>query len=442
MPDILDSLFSVRVVRSGQDFWATSLPNPEGFAVITSAHHRQWAIVQLTGEKFVDQEHFESVVKMAAGDLIKGLPFNGAPDAREKKQLIKGLFLHLTTRCNLFCKHCYYLETPRRPHEDLELSVIENLIVGLKRRGLARVTLSGGEPLLHPDFSRIIRLIHSHDLSLMLLTNGTLEMNECAGLLGPHDLALVSLHGPDKKSHERQNGLGTYKRVIKNLDLLRDAIPAENIVINCTMSDWNIDQLEKMVELTASLGLSHIRFMPLHQIAGKTDSGPTLDYQSESVLHWARTAARRIADNRWPIQVGVGFTGLPGYLNHKTEDWGDNVCGIGQRLTVSADGTLHLCPCFMGDESLLGDCGDARDLDAVLIGIEKWEKVIHGRRETISQCRNCPLSGICQAGCPALAFQTTGSFQAVDPLCLAVREYSIEYFSRLAGQRIEVGVDH
>ncbi len=41
MPDIFDTLFSVRIARNGQDFWATSLPNPEGFAVITSAHHRQ-----------------------------------------------------------------------------------------------------------------------------------------------------------------------------------------------------------------------------------------------------------------------------------------------------------------------------------------------------------------------------------------------------------------
>jgi len=378
---------------------------------------------------------------MAADDLIKGLPFGDAPEAIDKKQLIKGLFLHLTTRCNLFCKHCYYLKTPRRPHEDMEFSVIENLIVGLKRRGLERVTLSGGEPLLHPEFSKIIRLIHSHDLPLMLLTNGTLEMNECAGLLGPHDLALVSLHGPDEKSHERQNGLGTYKRVIKNLNLLRDTIPAENIVINCTMSDWNIDQLEKMVELATSLGLSHIRFMPLHQIAGNADSGPTLKHQSASVLHWARTAARRIANSRWPIQVGVGFTGLPGYLNQKTEDWGDNVCGIGKRLTVSADGALFPCPCLMDEESLLGDSRDARNLDAVVSSIEKWEKKMHDRRETIPKCRNCPLSGICQAGCPALAFQTTGSFQAVDPLCLAVREFSIEYFSRLACQRFEIDDD-
>ncbi len=430
--NIFDNLFSRRLLMGDQVLWATSLPAAPGYVLLSSPYHGKWAIAQLGEEEFSDRRAFDEAVDNAAHDLMENLPFEAQAPAEGNEPGIQSLFLHITSRCNLKCRHCYYIkdDTPRA--QDLTTGDIEKIIRRFTPLGLKRVTLSGGEPLLHPDFPAIVDMVHHHGLASVILSNGILFTKENIGLLGPKDYVLISLHGPDAPTHDRQNGPGTFDKAVRGIKLLMGRIPPENIIVNCTMSDWNIDRLDDMVNLTASLGLSRIRFMPLHGIGIKTIAGPTFDYHSEKVRRWAQKAARAITADKWPVHVDVGFTGLPGYLGDFPDDFGKSVCGVGQRLTVASDGSFHLCPCLMGGEFAIGDSGCADSADKVAARLGKWKDKTYRRRYEIEDCRNCPLSGICQAGCPALAYQKYGSFQAVDPLCAAIREFSFEYFSQVA----------
>lgn len=429
----------MRLPPEESGWWVTSLPQAAGFAVMTSIHSRQWAVFQLAETGFVDREHFADLVRAAAGELAGLAPFTAGTDQSEASPGVHELFLHLTTRCNLTCRHCYYLKTPRRPSEDLSLSAIEDLIDTLRNHGLRKVTLSGGEPLLHPRFRQVLQLIHQAGLAIMVLTNGTQVDEDFAKLLAPEDWVLVSLHGSDASSHERQMGAGAFERVVASLKLLRDARPADRLVVNCTMTDWNVDRLEEMADLVASLGLAQIRFMPLHTVSGEPGAGPHLAYRSAAMLRWARVAAEGIAGGRWPARVMVGLTGLPGYLNEQSAGEQKHVCGVGRQLTVSSDGSLYPCPCLMDNDFRLGEPGTSRKMEEVFSRLGQWEKTLQARRSTIPACRRCPFASICQGGCPALAFQTTGSFRRVDPLCRAVREYSLAYFSALARRSVASG---
>ena len=116
-----------------------------------------------------------------------------------------------TRRCNLTCGYCNEYDdfSPPVP-TDVMLRRID-LLAGLKT---AIVTISGGEPLLHPDIEEIIRRIRSHGMIAGMITNGYLltprkiqSLNE-AGLehlqisidnLEPDDVSMKSLKVLDKK---------------------------------------------------------------------------------------------------------------------------------------------------------------------------------------------------------------------------------------------------
>ena len=140
--------------------------------------------------------------------------------ARELQFLVKGLFstnhpilAHIIPirRCNLSCTYCNEFDDFSKPVPTDEMF---RRIDKLAELGTAAVTISGGEPLLHPDLEKIIARIRQHGILTGLISNGYLmtreriaRLNE-AGLeylqisidnLQPDDVSKKSLKVLDKK---------------------------------------------------------------------------------------------------------------------------------------------------------------------------------------------------------------------------------------------------
>jgi len=80
--------------------------------------------------------------------------------------------IELTNNCNLNCRHCYIC---RKPAIFLDIKVLENALLQLKKLGCLRVTYSGGEPLTHPDFYRILEMTGANGFMFSVFTNGTID---------------------------------------------------------------------------------------------------------------------------------------------------------------------------------------------------------------------------------------------------------------------------
>jgi MoaA/NifB/PqqE/SkfB family radical SAM enzyme len=74
-------------------------------------------------------------------------------------------------RCNLSCAYCNEYDKVSAPVATGEMLRRIDL---LARLGTQIITISGGEPLLHPDLDEIIRAIRSHDSIATIITNGYL----------------------------------------------------------------------------------------------------------------------------------------------------------------------------------------------------------------------------------------------------------------------------
>jgi MoaA/NifB/PqqE/SkfB family radical SAM enzyme len=114
-------------------------------------------------------------------------------------------------RCNLSCAYCNEYDKVSAPVPTEEMLRRIDL---LARLGTQIITVSGGEPLLHPDLDEVIRAIRSHDVIATIITNGYLltperiERLNRAGLehlqisidnVNPDDVSRKSLKVLDRK---------------------------------------------------------------------------------------------------------------------------------------------------------------------------------------------------------------------------------------------------
>jgi len=114
--------------------------------------------------------------------------------------------LAVTNRCTYRCWHCY---NAGRSQQDMPLSVLKEVIGQLQARHVAKVTITGGEPLLRDDLEQVMACFDDRT-SLCLNTTGrglTVERAKDlrdAGLFA----AGVSLDSADPAEHDRMRGRG------------------------------------------------------------------------------------------------------------------------------------------------------------------------------------------------------------------------------------------
>lgn len=181
---------------------------------------------------------------------------------------LSSYYVYLTGGCNLACKHCYITPTfmpngGTGGHLDFELfklAIEEGLPLGLQS-----VKLTGGEPLLHPDFIRIVDLIRENELNLTIETNGTLITPELANYLKWNSTLShisVSLDGATRETHDAFRGVkGSFQKAYQGILSLVELDIHPQVIMS--IHSGNCDEVESLVRLAESIGSSSVKFNPI-----------------------------------------------------------------------------------------------------------------------------------------------------------------------------------
>ena len=168
-------------------------------------------------------------------------------------ELPRNITLHLTERCNLRCKMCYfwgdsgcYSSTGSLSHpEVLDFRIVNRLINDLKE-AKPSYSLFGGEPLLYPRFEELIKEIKKGGSYVDTPTNGTLIAQNAKMLVkSGFDSVRVSIDGP-KKINDKQRGKGSFERAINGIEILnreklrvQSKTPSISIIYTITSSNFD-----------------------------------------------------------------------------------------------------------------------------------------------------------------------------------------------------------
>jgi MoaA/NifB/PqqE/SkfB family radical SAM enzyme len=162
--------------------------------------------------------------------------------------------IDLTYRCNNNCRHCW-LRIPADAKEkkrELDFKEIKSIIDEAREMGCRQWAISGGEPMLRPDFPGIFEYIISHSFTYSINTNGTLITPKIARLLKKKGSKMVALYGATADVHDHiTRNPGSFDAAIAGFRYLKEA-GAGFMVQLIPMRD-NYHQFPRMVELAGSL---------------------------------------------------------------------------------------------------------------------------------------------------------------------------------------------
>ncbi|MCX7935741.1 MAG: radical SAM protein, partial [Planctomycetota bacterium] len=156
--------------------------------------------------------------------------------------------MDLTAHCNLACRHCYM--RPYRHEPELSTAEIKRILAEIAEAGCLFLLLTGGEPLLRPDFLEIYRAARQRGLVMTLFTNGTLITEEVAAALAeqPPLWVEISLYGASEQTTARVTGKsGMFSAALRGIRLLQRqglALRVKSLLLTANAAEiWQIKRL-------------------------------------------------------------------------------------------------------------------------------------------------------------------------------------------------------
>lgn len=131
----------------------------------------------------------------------------------------KHVNIELTRTCN---QRCFYCSNPDR--DRVELDYTEWLRI-IKDTNATSVHLTGGEPLLYKDLINLINELHSLDINISILTNGSVPklLKNNKGVFQKLKTIQVSLDSVNSDTHDRRRGFsGAHDKALDTILFCRD----------------------------------------------------------------------------------------------------------------------------------------------------------------------------------------------------------------------------
>lgn len=315
--------------------------------------------------------------------------------------------LFLSERCNSRCVSCDYW---RHGRVDLDLEAVNRLLPSLERLGTEVVLISGGEPLLNPEWQQIAALLGQQGLKVWLLTSGLSLAKHASRASMLFDAITVSLDGTDSGTYAAIRGVDAFDVVCRGV---RAAVGADAVVtLRVTVQRGNFRQLPGFVALARELGVAQVSFLAVdvansHAFKRHEDFAADLALRAEDLPELQSILVSLERDHAEDFRTGF-IAENPEKLRRQLLAYFTAVCGLGRfppvrcnapEFSAVIDARRHVSPCFFigGPRQAvvtddLGSALEGEDMIALRASIRRGER---------AECSRCVCSIWRDSGHPA-----------------------------------------
>jgi radical SAM protein with 4Fe4S-binding SPASM domain len=333
--------------------------------------------------------------------------FRSGPPDGYRKALIK-----ITDRCELRCAHCFV--SAGRFGNDMPVDAFDDdVLARLAAARVTNVTLTGGEPFVHPQLTDIAARLIQADTDVTICTNGAdinqADIDRISALRRVR--VNVSLDGFSATSHGRFRGdRGSFQRTVDNMRLFSAAGLLKGVL--CTPNALaHPDEYGRLAAFASELGAEYLLMNPLSSFGRGIKSRAALAADDHTMAQIQQSLAGAAS-----LGLDVTYIRFPGQPEPL------DGCIAGDIFYVFVNGDVAVCPYLVfatanphskhqAHEFIVGNIFKDNDLDDRLRDYRLADRYPTGQNPT---CSTCAYEKGCGKGCPAAVIANGGRIGDVD----------------------------
>ncbi len=328
---------------------------------------------------------------------------------------------HITDECDQRCRHCYIYsgDASKKPDamnwEQITATLNNCLDFCAAFDRLPYFYLTGGDPILHPDFWRLLDLFKQHEIPFTIMGN-PFHLNDevCARMrsLGCEKYQL-SLDGL-KETHDWFRKPGSFACTLEKIPCINNS--GMRSVIMTTVSKTNLADIPGIIDTVVAAGVNVFAFSRYVPSGGDLDASLTAQEYRDLLEKCDKKFQEykgchtyfNKKDHLWTLyEYETGTFKIPPDAKEGMIYGGCN-CG-NCHLTILPTGDIYACRRVA--DSKVGNVLTDRLADIWVGEMEQYRDY-----DKFTKCAKCELKAWCR-GCPAVAKGTNGDFYAPDPQC-------------------------
>lgn len=308
------------------------------------------------------------------------------------------LHIDLTTGCNERCVHCYIPD--HNNQQFLDINTFKRVINDFVQNQGLTVYLSGGEPMLHPQFKEMVKYCYRKNLNIVIMSNLTLCDDAMVNLLKEIDpqFVNVSLYSMVPEHHDAITTIkGSWQKTMSAILKLKEN--GIHVRLAAPVLKENKDDFEELFKFAQE---HHMHLIPDCDIYAKCNQDTSnLDHalSPEELEDFLSKNSRYYSQFMWNENINPD----------------DKVCDIGEtRINIDSKGNFY--PCDGTHELTLGNASK-------LCGIvnawrcELFEYLRELKNKNFGECSSCEYRKFCKV-CPAHNYNATGDiFKHLEQRC-------------------------
>ncbi|MBT9131956.1 MAG: Antilisterial bacteriocin subtilosin biosynthesis protein AlbA [Syntrophomonadaceae bacterium] len=329
------------------------------------------------------------------------------------------LSLEITNACNLGCIHCYGAFGELTNVKMMSLDDMEKISSEAYEVGIRMVDVTGGEPLLHPNFFQVMDCLNEKFPIIALITNGTLVDKSVVSKLKKYEnlrSVSISLHSTTSTYHDGFTGeKGSWEKALNAIKMLIQAgIPTRIAMI---VTPHNLPHIEEMFSLKRKLKAFEIlpqAIYPVGRAEHLQESGIMLFPHHENSAEEKKRRQEFLETLSRVVDKYVENGEIRAAPKKELLDLQKikRNCGLGHAMwTVDVDGCVRPCAMMPNDMYMLGNI--LEESAEKIQSNEKCKKLSYLDAPHPTICQSCQYVGFC-AGCVLRGLLLAKSFEGCE----------------------------
>lgn len=341
--------------------------------------------------------------------------------------------LELLPLCNMNCDMCYVRLSQEEAKRKGGIRTIEewlSLAQEMRDAGTLFLLLTGGEPLIYPEFKRLFIELHKLGMIIAINTNGTLIDEGWADFFSEYRPRRINitLYGKNDEAYQKLcHYPGGFKKVIHGIKLLKEK--NIDVKLNGSLVEANKEDWREILRIGDDMNVP-VR-IDAYMYPGERERSLPFDRQSRMKPEEAAYYRANL------LSAEMGRETFRQYVYQKLEKYKNTSNIEDKALKIS---------CQAGKTSFTinwqGDMMPCVLLDAIRVPVfgkgfvKSWNEIrrkVDGLQLS-SECSSCKWRNVCD-NCPACALLERGDYQGKPEYMCRYTKASLEEFQKKLEQQ-------